>query len=64
MNIVEFIYRGYEIIENDIVVTDKIWMDIFGEESPFEKYTKNQCESLLNFYEIDYKTYGVVYGKH
>lgn len=62
MNIVQFIYRGYEIIENGIVITDNIWEAIFGEESILEKYTKSQCESLLEFYETYYKTYGVTYG--
>lgn len=60
MTLVQFIDGGWEVFDKGIVVTHYIWEAIFEENSPFEIYTKSQCEYLLNFCRmnsIDYEEY-------
>lgn len=49
MNIIQFIDGGYEIFDHGFVVTHYIWETIFDEESPYQIYSKNQCQMMVDF---------------
>jgi HEPN domain-containing protein len=57
MSIVQFLDRGWEVYDEGVRVTDMLWEAVFEEESPFEVYSKSQCEMLVKFVQdndIDY----------
>jgi hypothetical protein len=58
MSIVQFFDGGWEVFDGKIVVTHYLWEAVFEEQSPFEVYSKSQCEMLVDFAQendIDYR---------